>query len=90
MDRSGDEAAFLALWRELQPPLLRYLRVFGCDDPDDVASETWFQVLRDLHKFSGDDADFRRWLFTVARHRAISPLEEPNVDHFRNPQDREL
>jgi RNA polymerase sigma-70 factor (ECF subfamily) len=69
--RSGDEAAFLGLWRGLQPPLLRYLRVFGCDDPDDVASETWFQVLRDLHKFSGDDGDFRRWLFTVARHRAI-------------------
>lgn len=69
--RSGDEAAFLGLWRGLQPPLLRYLRVFGCDDPDDVASETWFQVLRDWHKFSGDDEDFRRWLFTVARHRAI-------------------
>jgi RNA polymerase sigma-70 factor, ECF subfamily len=69
--RSGDEAAFLGLWRGLQPPLLRYLRVFGCDDPDDVASETWFQVLRDLHKFSGGDEDFRRWLFTVARHRAI-------------------
>ena len=69
--QSGDEAAFLGLWRVLQPPLLRYLRVFGCDDPDDVASETWFQVLRDLHKFSGDDEDFRRWLFTVGRHRAI-------------------
>jgi RNA polymerase sigma-70 factor, ECF subfamily len=69
--RSGDEAAFLRLWRGLQPPLLRYLRVFGCDDPDDVASETWFQVLRDLPKFSGDDEDFRRWLFTVGRHRAI-------------------
>ena len=69
--RSGDEAAFLGLWRGLQPPLLRYLHVFGCDDPDDVASETWFQVLRDLHRFSGDDDDFRRWLFTVARHRAI-------------------
>ena len=69
--RSGDEAAFLRLWRGLQPPLLRYLRVFGCDDPDDVASETWFQVLRDLHKFSGNDEDFRRWEFTVGRHRAI-------------------
>ena len=72
--RSGDEAAFLGLWRGLQPPLLRYLRVFGCDDPDDVASETWFQVLRDLHRFSGDDEDFRRWLFTVGRHRAIDAV----------------
>jgi RNA polymerase sigma-70 factor, ECF subfamily len=69
--RSGDEAAFLELWRSLQPRLLRYLRVLSCDDPDDVASETWLQVVRDLHKFSGGEEDFRRWLFTVGRHRAI-------------------
>jgi len=69
--RSGDEARFLELWRNLQPRLLRYLRVLGCDDPDDVASETWLQVIRDLHRFNGDEEDFRRWLFTVGRHRAI-------------------
>jgi hypothetical protein len=44
--RAGDEAGFLALWRSLHPRLLRYLRVVGCDDPDDVASETWLQVVR--------------------------------------------
>jgi RNA polymerase sigma-70 factor, ECF subfamily len=69
--RSGDDAAFLELWRGLQPRLLRYLRVLGCDDPDDVASETWLQVVRDLHRFNGDEEEFRRWLFTVGRHRAI-------------------
>ena len=69
--RSGDEARFLEQWRNLQPRLLRYLRVLGCDDPDDVASETWLQVIRDLHRFNGDEEDFRRWLFTVGRHRAI-------------------
>lgn len=69
--RSGDEAGFLELWRSLQPRLLRYLRVLGCDDPDDVASETWLQVVRDLSRFSGDEDDFRHWLFTVGRHRAI-------------------
>jgi RNA polymerase sigma-70 factor, ECF subfamily len=67
----GDETAFLQLWRALQPPLLRFLRVIGCDDPDDVASETWLQVVRDLHKFAGGEEDFRRWLFTIGRHRAI-------------------
>jgi RNA polymerase sigma-70 factor, ECF subfamily len=68
---TGDEAGFLLLWRTLQPPLLRFLRVLGCDDPDDVASETWLQVVRDLRKFSGGGEDFRRWLFTIGRHRAI-------------------
>jgi RNA polymerase sigma-70 factor, ECF subfamily len=68
---AGDEAGFLQLWRTLQPPLLRFLRVIGCDDPEDVASETWLQVVRDLPRFSGGQEDFRRWLFTIGRHRAI-------------------
>jgi RNA polymerase sigma-70 factor, ECF subfamily len=68
---NGDEAGFLELWRALQPRLLRYLRVVGCDDPDDVASETWLQVVRDLHRFAGGEEDFRRWLFTIGRHRAV-------------------
>jgi RNA polymerase sigma-70 factor (ECF subfamily) len=69
--KSGDEAGFMALWRQLQPRLLRYLHVLNCTDVDDVASETWLQVVRDLPGFSGGDEDFRRWLFTVGRHRAI-------------------
>lgn len=69
--RGGDEAGFLELWRALQPRLLRYLRVLGRDDADDIASETWLQVVRDLERFRGSSDDFRRWLFTVGRHRAI-------------------
>jgi RNA polymerase sigma-70 factor, ECF subfamily len=76
--RAGEEAGFLWLWRELQPPLIRFLRVLDCDDPEDVAGETWLQVVRDLKKFRGDDDDFRRWLFTVARHRAIDAARARN------------
>jgi RNA polymerase sigma-70 factor, ECF subfamily len=82
--RSGDEAAFLELWRGLQPRLLRYLRVLGCDDPDDVASETWLQVVRDLHRFTGDEDEFRRWLFTVGRNRAIDAARA-RTRHRVNP-----
>jgi RNA polymerase sigma-70 factor, ECF subfamily len=78
--RSGDEAGFLELWRQLQPRLLRFLRALNCEDADDVASETWLAVVRDLPRFSGDEQDFRRWLFTIARHRAI--------DHARARQRR--
>jgi RNA polymerase sigma-70 factor (ECF subfamily) len=70
--RAGDEACFLVLWEALQPRLLRYLRVIGCDDVDDVAGETWLQVVRDLPKLKKGSADeFRAWLFTIARHRAV-------------------
>jgi RNA polymerase sigma-70 factor, ECF subfamily len=67
----GDETGFCELWRNLHPRLLRYLRVVGCEDPEDVAGETWLQVVRDLRKFTGNEADFRRWLFTIGRNRAI-------------------
>lgn len=69
--RAGDDVGFMELWRLHQPRLLRYLQVLNCEDADDVASETWLQVVRDLPGFSGGDDDFRRWLFTVGRHRAI-------------------
>jgi RNA polymerase sigma-70 factor, ECF subfamily len=69
--RAGDESGFRFLWQQLQPRLLRFLRVYGCAEPEDVASETWLHAIRDLHRFSGDADDFRGWLFSIARHRAI-------------------
>jgi RNA polymerase sigma-70 factor (ECF subfamily) len=67
----GDEAGFAALWRALQPPLLRYLRVVVGGAAEDVASETWLQATRDLPQFDGGTTAFRGWLFRIARHRAI-------------------
>jgi RNA polymerase sigma-70 factor, ECF subfamily len=69
--KAGSEVGFRHLWRRLQPRLLRFLSVYGCEEPDDVASETWLQVVRDLHRFEGGEEDFRGWLFSIARHRAI-------------------
>ncbi len=69
--RAGDEDAFVVVWRTLHPPLLRYLRVRGDDGPEDLASETWMHVLRGLGTFVGDAREFRAWLFTIARNRAV-------------------
>jgi RNA polymerase sigma-70 factor, ECF subfamily len=67
----GDEDAFAVLWRALNPPLLRYLRVLSSDGYEDVASETWLQASRDLPKFRGDAKGFQVWLFRIARNRAV-------------------
>lgn len=67
----GDEEGFALLWRTLHPPLLRYLTSRRDLAPEDVAAETWLQVIRDLDGFTGGVAEFRAWLFTVARNRAI-------------------
>jgi RNA polymerase sigma-70 factor (ECF subfamily) len=72
--QQGDESAFLVLYREVQPGLLRYLRVLVGADADDVASETWLQVIRDLGTFHGDGDRFRGWAAAIARHRALDHL----------------
>jgi RNA polymerase sigma-70 factor, ECF subfamily len=77
----GDPEAFRALYRDTQPRLLRYLHTLVGDDAEDIASETWLQVTRDLAGFSGDHDGFRGWVATIARHRALDHLRY----HARRP-----
>ncbi|TDC68468.1 RNA polymerase sigma factor [Micromonospora sp. KC606] len=70
--QAGDEGAFRYLYRSLQPGLLRYLTVLVGPDAEDVASETWLQISRDLPRFTG--GEFRAWTVTIARNRAMDHL----------------
>jgi RNA polymerase sigma-70 factor (ECF subfamily) len=69
--RSGDATAFAELWRAYQPRLLRYLSLVSPGAAEDVASETWLQVVKGLARFTGDETAVAAWLFTLARHRAV-------------------
>jgi RNA polymerase sigma-70 factor (ECF subfamily) len=69
--RLGSDWAVGVLWRELQPPLLRYLRTGAREAAEDLASETWLEVARGLGRFQGGEEQFRAWLFTIARHRLV-------------------
>jgi RNA polymerase sigma-70 factor (ECF subfamily) len=82
--QQGSEAAFARLWRDANPALLRYLRVIAADAADDVAAETWVQVVRGLTGFRGDEAAWRAWLFTTARRRAIDAIRH-GVRHPQAP-----
>jgi RNA polymerase sigma-70 factor (ECF subfamily) len=70
----GDSEAFRLLYRDIQPRLVRYLRALVGDDAEDVASETWLQVARDLGQFQGGYDGFRGWVATVGRHRGLDHL----------------
>jgi RNA polymerase sigma-70 factor (ECF subfamily) len=69
--QAGDEQAFAVLWRDPQPAVLRYLRVAAPAAAEDLAADAWMSVIRGLGRFRGDEQELRRWVFTVARHRAI-------------------
>jgi RNA polymerase sigma-70 factor (ECF subfamily) len=79
--RRGEDAGFLALFRTVQPGLLRYLTVLVGADAEDVASEAWLQIVRDLRSFRGDGVGFAAWAAAVARHRALDHLRQ----HRRRP-----
>lgn len=67
----GEEAGFVALYRDLQPKLLRYATALIGAEAEDVTAETWLQVARDLRGFDGDLDGFRGWISTICRNRAM-------------------
>jgi RNA polymerase sigma-70 factor (ECF subfamily) len=67
--RQGETAGLSVLYREFQPPLLRYLRARERRLADDLASETWVAVAQRITSFDGDRSAFSAWLFTIARYR---------------------
>ncbi|MGW3509744.1 RNA polymerase sigma factor [Streptomyces sp. NPDC000994] len=77
--QEGDEEAFAVAYRLVQPGLLGYVRGLVGDDAEDVASEAWLEIARDLGRFRGDGAGFRGWTATIARHRALDHLRRRRV-----------
>jgi RNA polymerase sigma-70 factor, ECF subfamily len=77
----GDSDSFRVLYRDTQPRLMRYLTYLVGSDAEDIASETWLQATRDLHSFQGNHENFRGWITTIARHRALDHLRR----HSRQP-----
>ncbi|MER6204055.1 RNA polymerase sigma factor [Streptomyces sp. NPDC001642] len=77
--QQGDERAFAVAYRLVQPGLLGYLRGLVGDEAEDVASDAWLEIARDLGRFRGDGAGFRGWTATIARHRALDHLRRQRV-----------
>jgi RNA polymerase sigma factor (sigma-70 family) len=69
--RTGEDWAWRALYAELAPALLGYLRARGADQPEDVLGEVMLQIVRDLSSFDGGKDEFRAWAFTIAHHRLL-------------------
>jgi RNA polymerase sigma factor (sigma-70 family) len=79
--RVGAPWALERIYRELSPAVAGLFRAQGADDPDDLTSEVFVGVLRNLAWFDGTAKSFRSWVFTIAyrrlvderRHRARRP-----------------
>ena len=69
--QAGDEEAFSRLWLDLNPRLVRYLSLEPGRSAEDLAAETWESVIKGLRRFRGDEIEWRAWVFTTARRRAL-------------------
>lgn len=69
--RVGAEWAWVELYRDLSPSVLRYIRAHGAKEPEDVLGEVFVGVVRSLASFNGNESAFRAWVFRSARNAII-------------------
>jgi RNA polymerase sigma-70 factor (ECF subfamily) len=67
--RSGAAWAWESIYHDLAGPVGGYLRGRGAPDVEDLVSETFLGVAKDIHRFKGNEGDFRAWVFTIAHRR---------------------
>ncbi|MFN2595277.1 MAG: sigma-70 family RNA polymerase sigma factor [Actinomycetota bacterium] len=83
----GDGRAASALFDEFHPRIYRYAlsKLRSAQDADDVASETFARVLRDLGRFRWKAGGFEAWIFRIASNLVVdhvrhSSRERPGSD----------
>jgi RNA polymerase sigma-70 factor (ECF subfamily) len=74
--RSGAPGAWELIYDSLSPAVLGYLRMRGAADPEDLLSECFLQLVRDIRSFEGDARDLRSWTFTVAHNRLLDDVRK--------------
>ncbi|MGH2722766.1 MAG: RNA polymerase sigma factor [Actinomycetota bacterium] len=67
----GDQRALEELYRGLARGVLGYLRGHGAAEAEDLASETFVAMVRQLPRFRGDERSFRSWVFAIAHRRLL-------------------
>ncbi len=65
--RKGDQQAITALYLDANPVLLKYLRAREPQEAEDLCSEIWIQLARQLPHFEGNENQWWGFVFLVAR-----------------------
>jgi len=72
--QSGASWACTNLWIDYAPAVMGFLRARGSHEPEDLTSEVFLAVFDTLDRFSGNQADFRAFVFTIAYRRLVDEL----------------
>ena len=89
--RDGAPWALERIFTALAPVVTGYLRVQGSAEPEDLTSEVFVAILRNLHTFQGDEPGFRSWVFTIAHRRLLDERRRrsrrPPPEHLTDTAD---
>ncbi|MEX2290057.1 MAG: sigma-70 family RNA polymerase sigma factor [Mycobacteriales bacterium] len=72
--RLGEGWALTALFHGYAGPVGGYVRARTSAEVDDLVSEIFTSAFTSLDRFTGGEADFRGWLFTIAARRVVDDL----------------
>ena len=67
--QSGSPRAIEAIYRDLHPSVLGFLRHRAPHDAEDLAADVFVAVAEGIGGFRGSEARFRSWVFTIAYRR---------------------
>jgi RNA polymerase sigma factor (sigma-70 family) len=72
--KGGDGSAFDHLFASWNNPITAFVRSRGVAECDDLVKESFLGAFRSIGSFSGDEADFRSWLYRIARNKIADEL----------------
>jgi RNA polymerase sigma-70 factor (ECF subfamily) len=77
------------LYRDLAPSVLGYLKGQAVAEAEDVASEVFVGIVRNVGSFEGDERAFRAWAFSIAHKRVIDQRRRlaRRREHVTDPAD---
>ena len=79
--QAGGSWALERIYRTYSGSVVGYLSLQGVREPEDTASEVFISAFRTIGRFSGDEAQFRSWLFTIAHRRLIDARRAASRQH---------
>jgi RNA polymerase sigma-70 factor (ECF subfamily) len=87
--QAGAPWAVEAIYRDLHPSVLGFLRQRAPQDAEDLAADVFVDVAEGLRRFRGSEKNFRSWVFTIV-YRRLTDVRRRAVRRRTDPSPAEV